>query len=63
MTSTNLPFAPAAINENAVFWLNASDATKQALLKAGAGVPVITDTDRYVAAQRAAQQPAPAAKP
>lgn len=55
MTSAKPAFAPAAINEEAVFWLNASDATKEALKKAGASVPVITDDDRYVAAQRAQQ--------
>lgn len=56
MTSDKLPFAAAAINEEAIFWLNAPETTREALRKAGASVPVITQDDRYVAAQRAAQQ-------
>lgn len=63
MTSAKPAFAPAAINETAIFWLNSSDETKQALLKAGAGVPVITDDDRFVAAQRRVQQTQPKAQP
>lgn len=53
--ATPAPYAPAHINEAAIFWLNASDATKCALTAAGASAPVITDDDRYVAAQRAQQ--------
>lgn len=45
-------FAPAAINEGAVYWLNASQETRDQITKAGGSVPVITDDDRYVAAQR-----------
>ena len=64
MTSTTSPFAAACINEEAVFWLNASDATRAALQKAGAGVPVITQDDRFIAAQRAAANAAqPKAQP
>jgi hypothetical protein len=55
MTSAKTAFAPAVINEEAIFWLNASEATRDALRKAGAPVPVITADDRYVAAQRAQQ--------
>lgn len=63
MNSRPLPFAAAAINEEAVFWLNAPQATKDLILSKGGAAPTITDSDRYVAAQRAAQQPKPAAKP
>lgn len=52
MTTPKLPFAVASINEDAVFWLNASQETKDRILRAGGGVPCITDGDRYVAAQR-----------
>ncbi|MFN3826361.1 MAG: hypothetical protein ACK4NR_01910 [Micavibrio sp.] len=54
-------FAVAAINEEAVFWLNASQETRDRILKAGGGVPCIRDEDRFVAAQRKAQQPQQAA--
>lgn len=63
MTSTSLPFAAAVINEEAVFWLNAPQATKNLIIAKGGSVPAITDNDRFVAAQRAAQQPTPVAKP
>jgi|GEM_PF-3359789 len=54
MTTPSRPFAVASINEDAVFWLNASQETRDRVLKAGGGVPCITDSDRYVAAQRKA---------
>lgn len=63
MTAKPLPFAAAAINEEAVFWLNAPQATKDAIIARGGCAPCITDNDRYVAAQRAAPQPKPVAKP
>lgn len=62
MTSPTAPrFAPACINPEAVFWLNAPESVKEALRKAGAALPVITDDDRYAAqlARQAAAQPTP----
>ena len=54
MTSTTSPFAAACINEDAVYWLNASQQTKDYLISKGASAPQTTDDDRFVAQQRAA---------
>lgn len=64
MTSPKLSFGVASFSEDAVFWLNASKETRDRILKAGGGVPCITDGDRYVAAKRkeAAEAAAAAAK-
>jgi len=56
-------YSPACINPEAVFWLNASPETRQRIIKAGGGAPVITGDDQFVAAQQRAQQAAPTPKP
>lgn len=64
MTSQpSLPFAVASVNEEAVFWLNATPAQRTLIQKAGGSVPTITQDDRYVAAQRAAAQAAAPQQP
>ena len=60
---TSQPYAVANINELAIWWLNATDAQREIVTKAGHGVPVITQDDRYVAAERAQQAAAKAAAP
>ncbi|MCM2343563.1 MAG: hypothetical protein NDJ24_03305 [Alphaproteobacteria bacterium] len=66
MTSQPTPgYAPACINPEAVYWLNAPESAKEALRKAGAAVPVITADDIYAAqlARQATTQSAPNPKP
>lgn len=56
-------YSPACTNPEAVFWLNASKETRESIIRAGGGVPVITGDDQYAAAQQRAKQAAPAPKP
>lgn len=46
-------YSPACINEEAVYWLNASKETRERIIKAGGCPPSnISGDDHYVADQR-----------
>ncbi|QQG36390.1 MAG: hypothetical protein HYS17_00945 [Micavibrio aeruginosavorus] len=63
MTTNPSGYAPAHINPEAVFWLNAPESVREALRRAGAAIPAITEDDRYAAAQAKAQADQGAPKP
>lgn len=56
-------YAPSCINNDAVFWLNASPETRALIQRTGGTAsPNFTQDDRF-AAEQAARAPAPAPKP